>query len=301
MLDPECLLDEHLRTAYQERSRLQVPYSVLLHALAFLHNLSVPVYEHITAIAAVLPEDSARKLPTTDWLLHRINFLREMMAVVAAGESQPQKVERRFAEDFLLRKDVRYVATPLAALCLSLHDAQARAAKAVGLSVLPPLAGVKAVAALSEFALEPYFEASSAAAPKLTLWTVTEAIPESGACTGVADFLAPLGFGRYRNDAAPTPSVTLVNPHLDATETDCVMSSLATHTAGVLNIARRPLKTFAAGLRSDCSAPTRRPMKATVNADPLALLLVKADDHCHRFLDCLTPLGRRWMAPYPLA
>lgn len=299
MIDPEQLLDEHLRVAYRENNRLLVPYAVLLHALSFLHSLNVPVYELITTVAAVLPEDAARKLPAEDWLLHRIRLLHEMIPVVKAGEVHPEKAERRFAEDFLLRSDVRCVATPLAALCLSLHDAQKSASKAVGLAVLPQLAGVKAVAALSDFALEPYFE-EPIAAPRLMLWSVTEAVPSSGACAGVADFLVPLGFGLYRDDSAPAPSVTLVNPHLDTAEVDRVMSALATHTAGVLCITRRPLETLAADRLISCKAPTCRPVKSSVNADPLALLLVKADDHCHRFLDCLTPLGQRWMAPLPL-
>lgn len=304
--NPADLLPLFLRHAFLEKDRLAVPYSVLLHALSLLKSSGTTAETQLIAIGAVLPGEPNPLHPQLDPTLPDVDdYLKRDMAYV--GQMiRNCRYTCNFGSDnalgcffwgFLLEPALRGIATAFSPLYYALHEWQKQQSAVCGLPPPPLVANAKYVALHSETTFAPLFskDGTSEAQP---LWIITAVNGSQSDADDTLPFLQRFGFMAIAVKGLPENSVCVVNTVLTTVQADCVMSSFATHTEGVLEVSRQlPTKDESARIATANANRKHETsfiewIRNTPNADPLSLFFHPRSDTQTKFKDCLTCIGQ---------
>lgn len=303
--NPAELLPIFLRHAFQEKDRLAVPYSVLLHALSLLKASGTTAETQLIAVGAVLPGEPDPLQPQLDPSLPDVDdYLKRDMAYVGnmirncryTTNFGPDNALGCFFWGFLMEPALRSIATAFSPLYYALHEWQKQQSAVCGLPPPPLVANAKYVALHSETTFAPLFSKDRLSEARL-LWIITSVNSSQNDAEDALPFLNRFGFTAVAAEGLPENSVCVVNTVLTTVQIDCVMSSFATHTTGLLEINRRtPSDEEAARIASVSANKNHQTpfvdwIRNTPNADPLSLFFHPRTGSQTKFTDCLTRIG----------
>lgn len=304
--NPANLLPLFLRHAFQEKDHLAVPYSVLLHALSLLKASGTTAETQLIAVGAVLPGEPDPLQPQLDPSLPDVDdYLKRDMAYVGhmirncryTTNFGPDNALGCFFWGFLMEPALRGIATAFSPLYYALHEWQKQQSAVCGLPPPPLAANAKYVALHSETTFAPLFAEEKPSGSRL-FWIITSVTDSVNNAEAALTFLNRFGFTAVAAEGLSENSVCVVNAVLTATQTDCVMSSFATHTEGLLEVSRRlPTKEESARIATvsvnrNHETPFIAWIRNTPDADPLSLFFQPRSDTQTTFKDCLTRIGQ---------
>lgn len=304
--NPAELLPIFLRHAFQEKDRLAVPYSVLLHTLSLLKACGTAAETQLIAVGAVLPGEPDPLQPQLDPSLPDVDdYLKRDMAYVGnmirncryTTNFGPDNALGCFFWGFLMEPALRGIATAFSPLYYALHEWQKQQSAVCGLPPPPLVANAKYVALHSETTFAPLFSKDRLSEARL-LWIITSVNSSQNDAEAALPFLNRFGFTAVAAEGLPENSICVVNIVLTATQADCVMSSFATHTEGLLEVNRRlPTKEESARIATasvnhNQETPFIEWIRNTPDADPLSLFFQPRSDSQTTFKDCLTRIGQ---------
>lgn len=303
--NPAELLPIFLRHAFQEKDRLAVPYSVLLHALSLLKASGTTAETQLIAVGAVLPGEPDPLQPQLDPSLPDVDdYLKRDMAYVGnmirncryTTNFGPDNALGCFFWGFLMEPALRGITTAFSPLYYALHEWQKQQSAVCGLPPPPLVANAKYVALHSETTFAPLFSKDTLSEAQF-LWIITSVNSSQNDAEDALPFLNRFGFTAVAAEGLPENSVCVANTVLTTAQTDCVMSSFATHTEGLLEINRRtPSAEEAARIASFSANKNHQTpfvgwVRNTPNADPLSLFFHPRTSSQTKFTDCLTRIG----------
>lgn len=304
--NPAELLPIFLRHAFQEKDRLAVPYSVLLHALSLLKASGTTAETQLIAVGAVLPGEPDPLQPQLDPSLPDVDdYLKRNMAYVGnmirncryTTNFGPDNALGCFFWGFLMEPALRGIATAFSPLYYALHEWQKQQSTVCGLPPPPLVANAKYVALHSEITFAPLFSKERKSEAPL-LWIITSVNSSQNDAEETLLFLKRFGFMPITTGDLPENNVCVINNVLTSAQTESVMSSFATHTEGLLKISRKiPTKEESARISTvlgnrKLETPFIEWIQNTPDADPLSLFFRPRSDNQTTFTDCLTRIGQ---------